>query len=846
MLQQVQSDPLDCYHCGLPVTAGEQFCAAFDDGVERSFCCPACRVIATTIVDSGLGSFYQYQTLSKQAANSQTLEESFSAFDDSEFQQRFVTTKQVDNKTIASTELLIGGMHCVACVWLLEKFVAEVPGVERVSISFTEQKAVLQWRADDVLLSRICQAIASLGYQTEPYSANDLADMQQRENYQALRRLGVAGIAMMQVGMFAIALYAGDWKGIEQEYRDFMRWISLLVATPVVFYCARPFFVGAWRGIVLRSPGMDLPVAIAIGLAYIASCWATISGGGEVYFDSVAMFTFLLLAGRYLEMRARHRGGQVSNDLASLLPSTATRLSPVSDADGVDSDPGSATDSRFEQQLIPLFNIKRGDRLLVKPGQIIPADGEVVAGHSHVNEAQLTGEFIPRAKTVGDNVVAGTINGDGVLTITVCSTGAQLQLQSINELLQEAQSKKPKIAQLADRLASYFITLVLTLATVTYFFWRFWDGGLHAGDAFWIMLSVLVVSCPCALSLATPAALTAATNRLRAMGILVTEPQVWEKMSTISHVVCDKTGTLTQGELSLATITPVAQLSEQRCTDIAVALESCSEHPIAQAFTAGHSVSINVSAVDIAIGEGLQGCIDDETYRIGRSEYAAALYGQSNEQAPSNDQWILLSNSQGPLCWFLLQDRLRDDAQALVDGLRERNLQIHLLSGDSSGAAQQLSQRLQLDYCVAGASPQDKLDYIQDLQRQGANVLMLGDGINDIPVLAAADISVAMANASNLAKTHADSILLSGRLSAVLTLMDLAGSTRKTIRQNIGWALAYNFSALPLAMMALVPPYVAALGMSLSSLIVVLNALRLQRYDADKSSPSPVATAEAV
>jgi Cu2+-exporting ATPase len=489
------------------------------------------------------------------------------------------------------------------------------------------------------------------------------------------------------------------------------------------------------------------------------------------------------------------------------------------------------------EQHLPLFKIKKSDQLLIKAGQVIPADGKVLAGHSSVNEAQFTGEFQPQTKVAGDHVVAGTINGNGVLTIEVESIGADTQLQLINELLSRAQSHKPQIAQLADRFAGYFIAAVLSLALASYLFWHYANGGQQADKAFWIMLSVLVVSCPCALSLATPAALTAATNRLRSLGMLVTEPQVWEKMPAVSHVVCDKTGTLTRGELSLAAIKPVAGLDQQQCLEIAVALEQFSEHPIGRAFGTVHVASAVVSDVSIAIGEGLQACVDGECYRIGRSEYAAALYGQHNQSAPDNGQWILLSHKAGPLCWFQLRDGLREDAHQLVAGLRQQKLAIHLLSGDSSAAVQELSQALNLDHYIAGASPQDKMDYIRALQQQGATVLMLGDGINDIPVLAAADISVAMANASNLAKTHADGILLSGQLTTVLYLMQLAVQTRRIIRQNIVWALAYNALMIPLAAMGWIPPYVAALGMSLSSLVVVFNALHLQRRQQPKPFP---------
>jgi P-type Cu2+ transporter len=823
MLQKVQASRVDCFHCGQPVAGGEQFCVELS-GQLRHFCCPACRAVACTIVDSGLSSFYQHRDISAAAGiDSQTpaaelAHENFSAFDDSEFQQRYVNRQTINGEQLATAQLLIGGIHCAACIWLLEKYLLKLVGVKRVSVSLTEQKLNLSWRAESVSLSAICRAIAALGYQPEPYSDNHLQELQQRENHQALRRLGVAGIGMMQVAMFAIALYAGDLQSMAQEYRDFIRAVSLIVATPVVFYSARPFFTGAWRGLKMKKPGMDLPVATAIGLAYAASIKATLLGVGDVYFDSVTMFTFLLLTGRYLEMRARHYAGRRSGDLASLLPAIAQRI--FANGDSVS---------------IALFKIKVGDKLMVRPGQVIPADGLVVEGSIGVDESQMTGEFALQDKVVGDVLVAGTVNGDGVLFMQVQATGVDLQLQSINRLLLQARSEKPQLAQLADKFASYFVLLVLVLAALSYCYWYFFAGAEYSQQAFWISLSVLVVSCPCALSLATPVALTAATSRLRDLGLLVTRPHVWELIPVISDVVCDKTGTLTKGELSIADIKPVVLNSQLDFLAIAAAIEGFSEHPIAQAFvnsSAGGEQGLVVSNVQADIGEGVQAEVDGQPYRLGRSNYAAALYG-SSDQALAADcqpgQWVLLSGNSGPLCWFRLEDSLRDDAALVVASLQQQGLKVHILSGDNSMVVQQLGEKLAVDYCVAGASPQDKLDYIRRLQESGARVLMLGDGINDVPVLAAADISVAMASASDLAKTNADSILLSGRLSSVLTLIKLAVATRLTIRQNIAWALAYNLLAIPLAAMAMIAPYVAAIGMSFSSLVVVLNALRLQR-----------------
>ncbi|MFA7552684.1 MAG: heavy metal translocating P-type ATPase [Spongiibacteraceae bacterium] len=850
MLQKTIASQLDCFHCGLPVMTGEQFCAEFD-GELQYFCCPGCRAVAETIKASGLSSFYQYRSASDSAQIPDFVlsDDDFSAFDEQEFLQRFTQNKKINGVDVSTIQLLLGGIHCAACIWLIEHFLLKLDGVEQVVLSLSEHSARVTWRQDKLALSDICRALASLGYSPEPYSADHVRDMQLRENHLALRRLGVAGIGMMQVGMFAIALYAGALQSMDVEYRDFMRWVSLIVTTPVVFYAAKPFFVGAWRGLKFNTPGMDLPVAIAIGLAFAASVKATLLSTGEVYFDSVAMFTFLLLGGRYLEMRARHYAGRTSRDLNSLLPATALRLREDDTTEAV-----------------ALFKLNVGDRLLLKPGQVIAADGIVVAGSSSVDESQMTGEFKLQDKNEGDNLVAGTINSTGVLTMQVQATGADLQLQSINLLLAKGLAEKPDIARLADRLSSYFVLLVIFVAVATYTYWQFFAAGDTHHQGFWVMLSVLVVSCPCALSLATPAALTAATNRLRRLGLLVTKPQVWEAIPTITDVVCDKTGTLTKGEFSIAEIRVVTSASadhaeslnvatdkedEAHYVAIAAALERCSEHPIAKAFTRVDRQLISpaeVTEIEIVHGMGVEGVIAGCRYRLGCSQFAAELYqhDRQTEKIVSPDetitQWLLLSNMSGPLCWFSLEDPLREDAADLVAGLQARKLRVHLLSGDNSVMAQYLAEKLSIEHCVSGATPQQKLAYIHSLQQSGAKVLMLGDGINDVPVLAAADVSVAMANASTLAKTHADSILLSGRLSGVLELLKLALNTRSIIKQNLSWALGYNLTAIPLAAMGMVPPYVAAIGMSLSSIVVVLNALRLQRAskmtEADRSVQS--------
>lgn len=806
------SDAGACYHCGLPLIAGHIF-SRESGGEIQQFCCPACRAVASTIFASGLGNFYRYNTPSGRATETALVEDDFRQLDEAAIQQAYVVEDPAGQDRMVAVTLMIGGIHCAACTWLLESYLGAIAGVDSIVVSQAEQTAWIRWQRDSVRLSELFRAIAQLGYEPQFYTPDQLARSRQREFRGLLGRLGVAGIAMMQVGMFAIALYAGAMQDLADSYRDYLRWISALVATPVVLYSAQPFFKGAWRGLRHRSPGMDLPVAIAIGIAYLASLRATVTGAGEVYFDSVAMFTFLLLLGRFLESRARLHTAGVRSDLYSLLPSLVTRLS---------------RDSAAAPETVPLTALVVGDQLLVKAGQVIPVDGTVLSGEGDISAAHLTGEFAAVARQAGDEVIAGSVLESGLLTVRAAAVGAQLKLQAISTLLARAQLSKPRMAQLADRLATYFVVAVLGLAAATYLYWRWFTG--QPDHAFWVMLSVLVVSCPCALSLATPTALTAAANQLRRRGLLVSNGEVWEKAGTITDVVFDKTGTLTKGELTVAEVLPLAGVTPAACLQIAGALEVFSDHPIARALQA--SAPTQWSAGQPVVNpRGIEAVIDDRRYRIGSAEFVAGFgWPQPALPAGSGDgSWVLLGCSEQPLCWIQLKDRLRDDADQCVKTLKGLGYQQHLLSGDSSAQVEELAAALALDHWRAGMTPADKLAYVNTLQAAGRRVLMVGDGINDIPVLATADISVAMANASDLAKTQADSIALSGQLMSVLWLLAQARRARIIVRQNLFWALAYNVVAIPLAAAGWVPPYAAALGMSLSSLVVVGNALRLQR-----------------
>ena len=812
-----------CYHCGLPVLCGEQYVLRVGEA-DRLLCCPACKAVAETIIAGGFTNYYRYREEEKRYREEQgryreeqgryqedagappQADVDFSALDDADLQQQWL--RPLDNGCVEA-ELLIEGMHCAACVWLLENYLLRQPGIDSVHVNLNEQRAVIAFAPEQQALSAICRTIAAIGYQPQPYTSDRVETSRRDENKRALRQLGVAGIGMMQVGMCALGLYAGAIEGIEPVYRDFLRWISLIVSVPVVIYSGQSFFVGAWRGLRMRRPGMDVPIVIAIVLAFIASIVATVRGDGDVYFDSVTMFIFLLLGSRYLELRARHYSGRLGSDLLALLPRTVTRL-----------------DNDDKPQTIALTQLLSGDRVLVGAGQYVPADGVLLDTDASINEAALTGEFMPVHKQPGDRLLAGSINGEQTLTMRAENIGTQTRLSAIHHLSRQASAHKPRIAQLADRIASVFVSAILLIAAATYAFWLWRD----AEQAFWIALAVLVVSCPCALGLATPVAITNATNTLRRLGLLVTRADVWEKLPTITDIVFDKTGTLSEGRVHVVDCVPCVNRSADVCRDIANALEVGSAHPIAKAFACNANTVPAENRRQIN-GRGVEGWIAGRCYRLGEPDFVLALSGSEANAPAAEGQWILLGDTNAALCWFRLGDSPRADAADTVAALQQRGFVIHLLSGDRSDTVGNLARALRIDNVVAGASPEQKLAYIEQLQRAQRCVMMVGDGVNDIPVLAAADISVAMSNASQLAKTSADCIFLNGELSRLLTLLGIAAKTRKIVRENLIWALLYNLIAIPLAALGWVPPYLAAIGMSVSSLLVVGNALRLNGFE---------------
>ncbi|MFC4862868.1 heavy metal translocating P-type ATPase [Pseudomonas sp. MAHUQ-62] len=797
------SAPLPCYHCGLPVPAGSRFEARVL-GETRAMCCPGCQAVAEAIVAGGLENYYRHrsETAPNPDALPRELPDELALYDRAEVQQPFVQHQG----ELSETCLLIEGISCAACGWLIEKHLKALPGVAEANLNLSNHRLQVRWSDSQLPLSQLLKELRKIGYAGHPYKADEAAVHLASENRRAMRQLGVAGLLWMQVMMAAMATWPEFNIDLSPELDTILRWVSLFLTTPIVFYCCGQFFRGALRDLRTRHLTMDVSVSLAIGGAYVAGIWSTVTGIGELYFDAVGMFALFLLAGRYLERRARERTAAATAQLVNLLPASCLRL-----------------DETGHSERILLSELKTGDRVLVPPGALLPADGQILSGQSSVDESLLTGEYLPHPRGEGDAVTAGTLNVEGPLTIEVQALGDDTRLSAIVRLLERAQADKPRLAEVADKVAQWFLLIVLAAAAIVGIVW--WE--IDPDRAFWVVLSLLVATCPCALALATPTALTTATGSLHKLGLLLTRGHVLEGLNQIDTVIFDKTGTLTEGRLTLSAIHPLGDLDRDACLSLAAALENRSEHPIARAFGRAPQAAAQVESVP---GRGLEGRVGDRQLRIGQPGFVAELSRTAAPDIPGNQgQWLLLGDEQGPLAWFVLDDRLREDAPALLDACRERGWKLLLLSGDSSPMVHGIARQLGIEDARGGLTPDAKLEVLRQLHEHGHKVLMLGDGVNDVPVLAGADISVAMGSATDLAKTSADAVLLSNRLDSLVQAFTLARRTRRIIIENLAWATLYNGLVLPFAALGWITPLWAAFGMSVSSLLVVVNALRLAR-----------------
>lgn len=806
----MQSMSITCFHCGLPCP-GSTYPIHYRNRNEPA-CCAGCQAVAQTIIDSGLDGYYQHRTADAQRSEPLPAEllEQMRLFDDDTLQTGFV---RIEDGQIREAALLLEGITCAACVWLIEQHLQRLPGLLSIDVNYSTLRARVRWDNTTLHLSDILAAVGAIGYIAHPYDNAKREALAERERKRTLNRLWVAGLSMMQVMMYAIPVYLAGPEGIDDDFLWLLHWASMLLTLPVMLYSAQPFYRGFLRDLRTRRVGMDTPVTLAVVISFLASLWALLQHIGHgIYFDSVSMFVFLLLGGRYLEGLARRKAGAATENLVKLTPAFAHRLAdwPTS----------------RDTHEAAVSQLQTGDILLVKPGEIFPADGRIIDGDSAVDEALLTGESLPQRKTPGDSVIAGSVNCDGPLYLEITQIGQDTRLAGIVRLLDTALTQKPRLAQLADRVAGWFVALLLICALATYLSW------LLAGypeQALWYAVAVLIVSCPCALSLATPAALTAAAGNLAARGVLVVRGHALETLARIDDAIFDKTGTLSNGQLTLHDTLPLSNLNTTQVLRLAQALERDSEHVIARAFGRGDNLAQATELCNVP-GCGVEGMIDNQRWRLGSIDFVEQLAGPCPQTGwQTNHTLIGLGGEHGWVALFALSDTLRDDAAAMLAELRRAGITTHLLSGDQPGAVTEVARVLPIDHWQARAMPEDKLTYVTALQQKGRRVLMVGDGINDAPVLACADVSIAMGCGTDVARYSGDMVLINNRLGQVAAAWRIARGTLHIIRQNLGWAAAYNLAALPLAAAGYLTPWLASLGMACSSLLVVCNALRLTK-----------------
>jgi Cu2+-exporting ATPase len=798
-----QSTPVSvrCFHCGETVPAGATYPIHYLQHDEPA-CCRGCQAVAQTIIDSGNADYYRLRTDLPRTPEA-ALEElkQLKLYDLPDVQQSFVKSEG----EIREANLILEGIVCAACVWLNERHLRQLPGVIAADINFSTHRARVRWDNERIQLSQILQAVQEIGYLAYPFDSGRQEELFRKERNAAIRRLAIAGLGMMQVMMYAIPLYMANSGTMPSDIEALLRFASMMLTTPVVFYSAWPFFQGAWRDLKLRRAGMDVPVALGVGAAYLASIQATFTGGSVVYFDSITMFVFFLLTGRFMEMNARKKSAEAAESLVKLIPAATTRL-PNWPADR-------------EEEITAAAKLVPGDHVLIGPGESFPADGTAVEGESSVDESLLTGESHPVHKQDGSPVIGGTINLSSPLVVKVEKIGADTVLSGIVRLLDRALAEKPRLALAADRVASWFVLALLLVATSVAIIWYF----VAPERAFWITVSVLVVSCPCALALATPVALTAAMGRLTRMGLLATRGHALETLAHATDFVFDKTGTLTSGEFTLID-TQILRGGRESALELASCLEQGATHPVAMAIRAAAGpTSRSASQIRYQAGQGIEGVIDGRRYQLGTPAFIDA----APPAFESNRTLVGLADETGVIAWFGFGDELRPQAAELVESLKNIGVRLHLFSGDRTENVLALAQRLGIEDARGGMLPENKLDAVKALQTAGAIVAMTGDGVNDAPVLAQAQVSIAIDQGAEAAQAAADMVLLSSELSRLADGVKIARKTQSIIHQNLIWAAAYNALAIPAAALGYVTPWMAGIGMSLSSLLVVLNAMRI-------------------
>ena len=957
-----EAAPSRCHHCGATLGRGAREVVV--SGREAQVCGDACRTAVETIANAGLDAWYGLRTHS-DAQGASTADPRHQAELDAwrvpEVEASVVRRTGDDgghgghepgrsaHGTCAVT-LTVEGMRCAGCAWLVEGLLASAPGVDAATVDFPLRRAEVRFDARATRLHVLLETLARAGYRAAPYTVHAEEAVIESERRARIRGLGISAVFGMQVMLLSIALYASDHHGgMDAGFEQLFRWLAMVLTVPVLVWPGRAFFTGAAAALRGRRLTMDVPVALGLSIAFLGSVFATLAGEGEVWFDSVVMFVTLLNGARYLELLARRRATAAIRALARSAPLVATRV-PGSGMEGrtgveaggragIESPGGCGAGDRTEgtpsgngaggegaagtmaerveraerAERVPAAALRPGDRVRVRPGEVVPADGVIRSGHSAFDEALLTGESNPAPRSAGETVLAGSVNGSGVVEIEVRCAGDETVLGGVLRRAGQAARERPAIAVLADRAAAWFIAGVLVLAAGVAVGWLLHDPARMVP----VLVSVLVVTCPCALSLATPAAMTAALGALARAGLVATRANAVERLALATHCLADKTGTLTEGRFRLRSVSALAGVPGSRCLALAATLERYAAHPAASAIiaaaadgpgerevvvapspgpaggaqtthgpadccsgsetgatapeSAGSRPETRAAALESAGSEpetrttapesagseleartsgpeaaradpvvedasadigGVTGRIGGVRYAVGSADYVARTCGLVPGVLgidPGGATHVFLARTGTLLARFTLADSLRTGANALVEGLRARGVETTIASGDSAGAVERAARALGVAHHLAGLSPEDKLREAARLAARGERVLMLGDGVNDTPALAGAHVSVAMGRGAAAAAARADAVFIGDDPGRLLAGLDVARRARRIVKQNLAWALGYNLVALPLAAAGAVPPWAAAIGMSLSSLAVAGNALRLGR-----------------
>ncbi len=794
-----------CYHCGSDIPKNFEDVKAEVKDEQYPVCCFGCKAVTEHIYGNGLGNYYEFRSDLASKPDEGFEQYEYKVFDDEDFLQLVSNSVDTNKRKIT---LSVENIHCAACSWLIEHSLMSLKGIERINVNTINQRADIIWNTDDVQLSTVLGQLATIGYPSSPFKVTDTEQSLKRQEKQYIKRLGVAGLFTMQVMMLAFAMYFGAFEYMESHQQGYFKWLSMLLTVPVVFFSALPFLFGCYSSLKAKRLNMDVPVAFAIYGAFFASLYQLILNGldgsqGEVFFESISMFTFLLLIGKYLEFRAKSKAVLSNANLNKTIPTVASKV----------------VNGEVIQVLVK--DLAVDDIVMVKAGEQIAFDGRVVDGKTSVNESVLNGEFEPVSKALGDNVFAGSVNNDGVIKIQISAIGENTTLSHIGQMQSDFAAHKPEYTEFADRIAHWFVLSQLILAVLTFFIWYFF---VEATDALWVSLSVLVATCPCALSLATPTAYTCIMSALNKKGILIKEPASFDKLNQISHIGFDKTGTLTRGAFVVQQAHYNQTVDQDWLNTVICQIQQNSEHPIAKAFNefAEQNVKTQIDDIEVEVGKGLKATTELGEIKIGSSAY---LKEEQELQSTSANVFVVLNDQL--VAEFIVSDHIKSESKQVIANLETDNIDTFMLTGDSSEQAEQVSSELNISKYKKSCSPENKAKYIQQLQQTEACVAMVGDGINDAPVFAAADISVAMGTGADISKQAADIIILNGNLNAINDLLNAAKETRKTIRNNLNWSLIYNLVILPVAMFGYVAPWVAVIGMSASSILVVSNSLKL-------------------